>query len=70
MQGGKLVCENIGILQKSTKKKSKPGWEIRLETQIKDPRKQSKMIKQKTLEYVGTKSKRQHEEKKQYNLRK
>ena len=33
--GAKLVCENIGIPSKSTKKQSKPGWEIRLETQIK-----------------------------------
>ena len=45
--GAKLVCEKIGILSKSTKKKSKPGWEIRLETQIKNLRKQAKMIKQK-----------------------
>ena len=30
----KLVCEKIGIPPKSTKEKSKPGWEIRLETQI------------------------------------
>ena len=33
--GTKLVCEEIGIPSKSTKKKSKPGWEFRLETQIK-----------------------------------
>ena len=26
--GAKLVCENIGIPSKSTKKQSKPGWEI------------------------------------------
>ena len=32
-EGAKLVCKKIGILSKS--KKSKPGWEIRLETQIK-----------------------------------
>ena len=29
-----IVCEKIGIPSKSTKKQSKPGWEIRLETQI------------------------------------
>ena len=29
------------------KKKSKPGWEIRLEMQIKNQRKHAKMIKQK-----------------------
>ena len=33
--GAKLVCEKIGIPSKSAKKQSKPGWEIRLETQIK-----------------------------------
>ena len=30
--GAKLVCEKIGVPLKSTNKKSKPGWEIRLET--------------------------------------
>ena len=45
--GAKIVCEKIGILSKSTKEKSKPGWKFRLETQIKNPRKQAKMIKQK-----------------------
>ena len=39
--GAKLVCE------KSTKEKSKPGWEFRLETLIKNLRKQAKMIQQK-----------------------
>ena len=44
----KLVGEKIGIPSKSTQKKSKPGWEIRLETQIKNLRKKkAKMIKQK-----------------------
>ena len=33
--GAKLACEKIGIPLKSKKKKSKPGWEILLETQIK-----------------------------------
>ena len=33
--GAKLVCKKIGISSESTKKESKPGWEIRLETQIK-----------------------------------
>ena len=33
--GAKLVCEKIGVPSKSTKKQSKPGWEVRLETQIK-----------------------------------
>ena len=43
----KLVCEKIGIPSKNTKEKSKPGWEFRLETQIKNQRKQLKVIKQK-----------------------
>ena len=32
---GKIVCEKLGIPSKSMKKESKPGWEIRLETDIK-----------------------------------
>ena len=43
----KLVCEKIGITSKSTKKKSKQGWEIRLEMQIKYLWEQVKIIKQK-----------------------
>ena len=37
--GAKLACKNIGISLKSTKKKSKPRWEIQLEAQIKNLRK-------------------------------
>ena len=37
----KLVCKNIGISSKSTKKQQKPEWEIRLESQIKKNRKTS-----------------------------
>ena len=40
--GAKLVCEKIGIPSKSTKEKSKPGWKLRLEMQIKNLRKQAK----------------------------
>ena len=43
----KLVCEKIGIPSISTKKQSKSGWKIRLETQRKNLRKQAKMVKQK-----------------------
>ena len=43
--GTKLVCEKIGIPSKSTNKHSKPGWEIRLETQIKNLRKQARRIR-------------------------
>ena len=32
--GAKLVWKKIGIPSKSTKKQSKLGWEVRLETQI------------------------------------
>ena len=45
--GAILLCEKIGIPSKSTKKQSKPGWEVRLETQIKNLRKLAKMVKQK-----------------------
>ena len=45
--GAKLVCEKIGIPSKSTKKQSKPGWEIRLETQIKKTTKTSPNNKKK-----------------------
>ena len=44
--GAKLVCANIGISSKSPKKEQKPGWEIRLESQIKKKkRKQARMMK-------------------------
>ena len=39
--GAKLVCEKIGIPSKCTKKQSKPGWEVRLKTQIKKSTKTS-----------------------------
>ena len=61
--GAKLVCEKIGIPSKSMKEKSKPGWEFRLGTHIKNQRKRAKMIKERKvagLEYVGAESKRQH----------
>ena len=38
--GAKLVCGKIGISQRNTNKNSKPGWEIRLGTQIKKLRQQ------------------------------
>ena len=43
--GAKLVCEKIEIPSKSTKKQSKPGWEIRLKMQIKNLQKQVRMIR-------------------------
>ena len=45
----KFVCEKSGIPSKSMKKESNPGLEIRLETPIKNIRKQAKMIKQRLL---------------------
>ena len=39
--------DKFGIPLKNTKKQSKPGWEIRLGTQIKKLRKQAWMIKKK-----------------------
>ena len=33
--GAKILCENIGIPSKSTKKQQKSGWQIRRESQIK-----------------------------------
>ena len=48
--GAKLVCEKIGIPSKSTKKQSKPGWEIRLEIKIKKLRKQARIIRKRGAE--------------------
>ena len=45
--GAKLVCEKTGIPKKALRKISNPGWEFQLETQIKNLRKQARMIKQK-----------------------
>ena len=59
--GAKLVYEKIGITSKSTKEKSKPGWEFRLETQIKNLRKQVKMQKQKKdAGIISNRKERQH----------
>ena len=68
--GAKLVCEKIGIPSKIPKEKSKPGWEFRLETQIKNLRKQLKVIKQKKNAGINRNKKRQHRKNLQYNLRK
>ena len=52
--GAKFVCEKSGVPSKSTKKQSKPGWEVRLETQIKNLRKQAKIVKQRDPGIWGT----------------
>ena len=41
----KLVCEKIGIFLKTTDRKLKPGWELRLESQIKRLRQQARILK-------------------------
>ena len=61
--GAKLVCEKIGVPTKSTKKQSKPGWEFRLETQIKNLRKQAKIVKQKDPRICGNRMKKTTREK-------
>ena len=54
--GVKLVCEKIWIPAKSTKKQSNPGWEIRLETQIKkNLQKQARMIRKRGAKISGKK---------------
>ena len=51
--GVKLVSEKIGVPSKSTKKQYKAGWEVRLETQIKNLQKQVKMVNQKDPRICG-----------------
>ena len=60
--GANLVCENIGIPSKSTKKQQKPGWEIRLESQIKILRKKARMM-ERGAEISGGRRNRQQGEK-------
>ena len=43
--GAKLVCKKIRVPLKNTNRNSKPGWEIRLETKIRNLQQQAKMIK-------------------------
>ena len=61
--GAKSVCEKIGVPSKTTKKQSKPGWEIRLETLIKNQRKQAKIIKQKDPGICGNRMQKTTQEK-------
>ena len=59
--GAKLVSEKVEIPQNNTKRNSKPGWEIWLETQIKNLRQQVKFDdRRKTWEYVGMMRAKQH----------
>ena len=41
----KLVCDKISVSPKITNRNSKRGWEIRLETQIRNLRQRAKMLK-------------------------
>ena len=43
--GAKLVCDKISVPLKNMNRHSKPGWEIQLETQIRNQQ-QAKMIRQ------------------------
>ena len=43
--GAKLVCEKVRIPLKTTDRKSKPGWELRLESQIRKLWQQAKVRK-------------------------
>ena len=60
----KLVCEKIGVPSKSTEKQSKPGWEVRLETQIKKKStKTGQILKQKDPGICGKRMKKTTREK-------
>ena len=62
--GAKLICEKIGVLLK-VRRKNQPEWKILVETQIKKSTKTGKndKTKEKKLEHVGTKRKKQHKKK-------
>ena len=44
-EGEKIVCEKIGVPMKTRERKSKPGWEVRHESQIKRQRQQARILK-------------------------
>ena len=68
--GVKLVCEKIGIPSKKHEEKIKTGWEIRQETQIKNLRKLTKMIKQRKDARTCRDKKEKATQEKNNNLRK
>ena len=43
--GAKLVCEKVGLPMKNKNKMTKPRWEIKLKTQIRNLRQRTKMIR-------------------------
>ena len=48
----KLVCEKIGVPLKTNDRKSKSGWELRLESQIKRLRQQARILKRNIKKYL------------------
>ena len=68
--GEKLVREKIGVPSKSTKKPSKPGWEVRLEIQIKKSTKTGKNGKTERFWNMWEENGKDNTEKNQYNLKK
>ena len=67
--GAKLVCEKIGILLRITERKSKPGWELRLESQIKWLRQQVSILKRNIKKFMdNTEKARQFELKKAWRI--
>ena len=65
--GEKLVGKKIGIPSKSTKEKSKPGWEFQQETQIKKSAKTDKNDKTKERRWNNSEQKRKDNTGKTYN---
>ena len=47
--GAKLVLEKIGVSLNNTDRKSKPGWNLRLESQIRKLRQQTKLLKHENI---------------------
>ena len=75
--GAKLVCEKIGAPLKTKDRKSKPGRELRIESQIKRLRLQTRILKRiikkysdKTEKSTATRTKKKLEETKQKYRRK
>ena len=58
--GAKLVWDKIGVSLMNTNRNIKPGWDIRLETSIRNLRLVKMLRKRKTRGYVGRKREKQH----------
>ena len=70
--GAKFVCTKIGASLKITNRNSNAGWEIRLETQIRNIRWQAKMPRERKNAEPCRDDKRKaaYQAKQQYNSRK